>query len=420
MEFAAREPSPPSVAMNVTAPPGEVTVVPITPHYVVPDLSAEMKRLERLTAEARRYREELEQRVRESQERVHTAQTAEQAYQQARQQFEQARAESSTWVSQSQSEITTAREQLKQARLEAEALRQQAAQALRDFEQAEYQLVSALKNTQEVTRECRDSATQLKSIHAEIGAARRELTETQSHLQRAQTDQSRLRDALEAAAQTWRQTWQEIWQTAPRLMEITSTPPTLGRSGGMEESAAALVADETPTTPLLLPKPTAETAPDRLVRLLNDALSVERVLADMLQEMIEEVTNDSLRTLLHEQRQSVAQQMARLESHVQALGTMPVGRKGFFQQVLARIWDTLRRPHDDTDRTLQDLLKCVGAVHFKGAMYLALEAMAKQTGDVASAELARRHLAQEQETGERLQTFIQPLAAQAAVTASAP
>jgi len=71
-------------------------------------------------------------------------------------------------------------------------------------------------------------------------------------------------------------------------------------------------------------------------------------------------------------------------------------------------------PADDFDATTQDLMKGYATEAFEVAMYEALKTYAAEIGDAETAELAARHLREEQEAAQKLWPLIAPTAARAA------
>jgi ferritin-like metal-binding protein YciE len=366
-------------------------------------------------------------------------QALQRALQETRQQLEAARQVELQSV---QTALQETRQQLQAAQEEADRLRQQAAAAVRDFTQAEQELATAQGHAQTLRQQCQEAEQALERLqiqtlqiketaHQEttnfrqaeqtlvqgrqqLQQAAQELATIQRSLGTAQEERDRQRQAVQAATQEWRQLWTDLWQAAQKLPDPPDQPTVTVQALTAEPTLATV-----PQELLLLPSPADGTAQERLLRFLNDAWSVERHLTDLLQNMIEEVADSGLRAFLEEQRRVTHEQQESLEIRLTTLGQEPRSGRGFFQQMLTRIWDAMRRPQDELDRTLHDLMKSIGATHFKIAMYLAVEAMAKQAGDAATAELARRHLHQEQSAGERLQGYVKPLAARAAQTTPA-
>ncbi|MCI0462877.1 MAG: ferritin-like domain-containing protein [Gemmataceae bacterium] len=127
------------------------------------------------------------------------------------------------------------------------------------------------------------------------------------------------------------------------------------------------------------------------------------------------MVDPTLGSLLEEHRQVTHWQKEELEARMKELGKEPSG-KGFFAQILTRIWESLTPAQDDLDK----LLRSFGTEHFEIAMYQALESYARAIGDNKTAELAARHLTEEQETAARLRPLIAPTAAQIAVGSPEP
>jgi ferritin-like metal-binding protein YciE len=76
--------------------------------------------------------------------------------------------------------------------------------------------------------------------------------------------------------------------------------------------------------------------------------------------------------------------------------------------------NALRRPRDDFDRALKDLMTAIAVKHFKVAMYEALSALAAAAEDEDTVTLAQGHLTAEREGSARVERLIAPTAALAA------
>ena len=154
-----------------------------------------------------------------------------------------------------------------------------------------------------------------------------------------------------------------------------------------------------------------ENAQERLIRYMNDALSVEEGLITNLKEMADDVNDPTVQTLLMEHRAVTMQQKDRLESRIRALGFEPAHEKKILTKMIGKIEDMLHVGKDSYDQTVQDLIKCYGVENFEVAMYESLESYASAIGDSETAELAHTLKAEEQAAADKILPMIAPLAA---------
>jgi len=295
------------------------------------------------------------------------------------------------------------RQELAIARSESETLGHQAQEAAQDFEQAAHFLSTACSQAQAARQQLQEAEQTIRATNEQSEQARERYEQARQWFQEA-----------EEAAQAARRLVQEMKQEREQVrLEVEAAREPVQRSASPPESEAA--GEETPpevsdsggtVMPALVP---AEEARERLIRYLNDAWAVEKTLVEMLQTMAEEVADPELRSLLQEHQSVTRQQKHNLEARLHSLGKTPSGGKGFFDQMLARVWDAMSPPRDELDRTLHDLMKGLGTEHFEIAMYQALEALALAVGDEETTRLAREHLRQEQAVAERLRHFLAPI-----------
>lgn len=325
-------------------------------------------------------------------------------------------------------------------------LQEQAVLALQTFEQAEQALQRATRDSRVVKGEFQQAEERLQQVrqetnrvHQELDAARQASEEAASNLASLRVELANLHratnktrqeiDTADAASQQVREHTRILRQECAALGEELQR---LRRE--VEEQRHAVLAMTPAAKPDILEvipapdipsvpstetlavdsDPMPEDARKRLLRYLNDALSVETQLVDALNTMAETTLDADHRLLLEEHRRVTNQQREDLQARLKALGVDSSGSQGFLPQMMSRIWDVLQRPRDGFDRTLQDLMKGLGIEYFEVAMYETLEAYAAALGDVETAQLAAKHLRQEEEMAVRLRPFLRPIAARAA------
>jgi len=147
---------------------------------------------------------------------------------------------------------------------------------------------------------------------------------------------------------------------------------------------------------------------ERLVRYLDDAWAVEKALVKELHRMANESTDPTAKLMYEEHQQITHAQEERLEARIRALGEEPSGGMGFFSKMISTIGDAMHKPHDDYDRTAQDLMKGYGIENFECAMYQSLRAYASAIGDLETVRLAEEHLSQEQQAAQKVWNLIEP------------
>ena len=104
-------------------------------------------------------------------------------------------------------------------------------------------------------------------------------------------------------------------------------------------------------------------AQDRLVRYLNDAASVERELAGLLQMLADASDDPVLRTEFEQHRKLGEEQRGAYEARVRALGGEPVGDRRMLGQLVARLWEALEKPRTTPDR-VETLLKALALLRW--------------------------------------------------------
>jgi ferritin-like metal-binding protein YciE len=198
--------------------------------------------------------------------------------------------------------------------------------------------------------------------------------------------------------------------------ELNQPEPEPEETEEAEEPAAEAEANESPDLPDIAPVSAEEQAPDardRLVRYLNDAASVEREQAGLLQTLADATHDPAVRAEFERHRSTGEEQRGAVEERVRALGGEPAGGKGILGQLVARIWGVLEKPRSSPD-PVEDLLKALGAAEMEAGMYRAVHALALALGDAETASLAATRHRQERDFADWLRERISPTAALAA------
>lgn len=305
--------------------------------------------------------------------------------------------------------LAEARETLRQSGMQLEEATQ------RFVGTAELQIQQVTTQLQSARTEAEQTENELRGLRDSTGQAvatvRLEITDLRQRLEEAERELAELKQRS-AAGRSEAEKFEEEARVTHRMLRRA-------RDEAREVSAEVPIPQASPpeTPPVERPVHAAvatEGGRERLLRYLNDAWSVETTLLDTLQKMADEVEDPQLKALFVEHRATTARQQEALGVRLRELNREPSGGKGFFNRLVGGIWEGLHRPGDDLDRTAQDLMKSYATEHFEVAMYQALDACATAVGDGTTAELARRHQAQEREAAEKVWFLIAPTLALAA------
>lgn len=158
---------------------------------------------------------------------------------------------------------------------------------------------------------------------------------------------------------------------------------------------------------------------DLFLHELGDILYVERRLArDVLPALMEEVTDDELRTEFEKHTRETAGHVENLERAFDRLGEQPEPEEcvGF---------EGLKKEHDQlVEETSADLIDLVGAgaaartEHYEIAAYEGLLAMARGLGERDVIELFERNLKEEKETLREVESVAKRLSKEHAKSAA--
>jgi ferritin-like metal-binding protein YciE len=157
-----------------------------------------------------------------------------------------------------------------------------------------------------------------------------------------------------------------------------------------------------------------ENATERLVRYLNEALTVEQTLITGNKDITDKVHDPKIKEVFAAHTEQTRLQAAMLETRINELGGSKPGKiLGFFGQMMTKFADIMHQPGDVMDEDTQLLIKAYGLEHFEAGMYESLAAYSTAIGDTQTATLARTLQAQELEMGQRVWALLTPTAARA-------
>ncbi len=328
-----------------------------------------------------------------------------------REQSAQARAE----VRELQDLLDRARRELGEAQEQAQTVRGQAQQALDAFRQTGEFIASARMDSETVWKQFHESEQKLRALHAQADKVRAELQAAEQTVAQAREERRQARQELGEARREARDAAEEIRDLRHEVEaardEMEEVRAQLERARRQAREARTALAEA--------PRPEPSARPgERLIRYLSDAWAVEQAQTDTLEGVSAAMTDPRLRALLEEHRAVTVRQRQALEARLRALGHAPTEGKGFYFEVLTRMWNTMQSPQDEQDRLLHNLMRTSAIEQFEIAMYDALGAYARAAGDQETAELAARHMQEEKEAAARLQPLIAPTAAHIAAEAS--
>ena len=157
-----------------------------------------------------------------------------------------------------------------------------------------------------------------------------------------------------------------------------------------------------------------ENTRERLIRYLNDALTVEQTLITGNADITKKAHDPQIKELFDAHTEQTRLQVAMLESRITELGGSKPGKvMGFFTQLMTKFSDVMHQPADVMDEDTQLLIKAYGLENFEAAMYESLASFCEVIGDTETLSLARKLQAQEQEMAQRVWALVSPVAARA-------
>jgi ferritin-like metal-binding protein YciE len=206
-----------------------------------------------------------------------------------------------------------------------------------------------------------------------------------------------------------------VEETRERLNPPEPEPQPEGSEAG-DEHAGGVEVPEPADLPDVEAVPAEELAPDareRLVRYLNDAASVEREQAGLLQTLADATEDPTLRAEFERHRAAGEELRGAVEGRVRALGGEPSGGKGVLGHLVARLWDVLEKPRSAPD-AVEALLKALGAAEMEAGMYRAVHALARLLGESETAALAATRHRQERDFADWVRERVTRTSARAA------
>jgi ferritin-like metal-binding protein YciE len=137
-----------------------------------------------------------------------------------------------------------------------------------------------------------------------------------------------------------------------------------------------------------------------LRRYLADAVAAERSSAERMEEMSGEGDHLAARQLFAQHQDQTLTQVERLRARLDALGGSPSEFKVAVAHLIALVPKLVRKGHDESEISTQNLVLGFALENEEVAMYEALAAIAAAAGDLQTEQLARdiqkeeRHAAQ--------------------------
>jgi hypothetical protein len=165
------------------------------------------------------------------------------------------------------------------------------------------------------------------------------------------------------------------------------------------------------------PLPLSERTDDavkRLRRYLADALAVEQEQIDQMQNGADTIAGADLRELLILLRTESHQRRQELEEQLRQIGGKAESGRGLVGHLAKRLIDAIRRPTDETDRSLYVLFRTLCGGELTASLYEAAEVLARSLGDRRTRDLAARCRRQVRDGLDRTHTLLRTLAGQAA------
>lgn len=156
-----------------------------------------------------------------------------------------------------------------------------------------------------------------------------------------------------------------------------------------------------------------ENAQEKLVRYIQDAHAAEVGITKVLEDFIDEIDDQNIRSAFQEHLTVTESQADRLAQRLQSLGAKPSDGKGIVNTLLAKIGDLMHASHDEYDKKTQDLIKAYATEHLEIGMYTSLAAYANAIGDHETARLAEQIMQEEKQAADKVFPMIGPAATSA-------
>jgi len=150
-----------------------------------------------------------------------------------------------------------------------------------------------------------------------------------------------------------------------------------------------------------------------ITRYLEDAIAAEKSFETQLQGFAKEASLPEVRSMFEQHAQETRGQYEMLTSRLNALGGSTSSVKSFLAHMFNMAPKAAQVGHVAQERTTQDLIMAFSVENAEVAMYEALYVAAEVSGDQATAALARKIQAQEQQTADKVWSVIARSATQA-------
>ena len=151
---------------------------------------------------------------------------------------------------------------------------------------------------------------------------------------------------------------------------------------------------------------------DRLLRYLDDACSMETGAATLLTNFHDEITYTGAKSEIEAHLLAAKDHALQIEKRLRELGGQPSGSKSFFSSLMGRVTDALHATHDPYDKTTQDLIKAYALDYLFVGAYAALASFSRAYGDITTAELAEKLMAEETVAADKVRPYIAGAAAE--------
>jgi ferritin-like metal-binding protein YciE len=157
----------------------------------------------------------------------------------------------------------------------------------------------------------------------------------------------------------------------------------------------------------------SDDARERIMRYLDDAISVEAAALTGLKDMITESTDPQDAMMFQQHLAETESQKQRLEARLHALGGGSNKLKDFMNKLGVAATDLLHGGKDAGDKATRNLVQAYCIENLEIAMYESLAAASEAAGDLETAQLARTIQAEEKATAQKIWPRIAPVAAAA-------
>jgi ferritin-like metal-binding protein YciE len=151
--------------------------------------------------------------------------------------------------------------------------------------------------------------------------------------------------------------------------------------------------------------------PDEILkRYLQDAIAAERSFESQLRTFAREADDPQLQRLFSEHAEETRIQHEQLSRRLEEIGGSPSAAKSFLAHLFGIAPKAAPVEHEDTERTIHDLVIAFAVENSEIAMYEALAVAAMAAGDSETEQLARRIQEEERITSEKVWRMLGPAA----------